>query len=307
VVGSKDKDTMSMMSFNADCDGVDEKGEGFEVKRRGKRGKSINRILEQERMQGLEFGMSFSSNKFSLDNTNGSPSPDFNRVEVGVAQFSKVKNENRTSVDELDGGEEEKVPVPVTTLRSITEECINELGEPTPDSELPNVTSPNVMYSKNSQTAVVIEPHFGTPETARLIKNNFIMGNDLPPSHFTVRGESPLEKIARLNNSMEGSPTNTGFGTPFNSNNPTPNTLVSLKDRNSRNMKKHQNLNMDLIPMEEDIDLQQKLFEYIFNIGPMEIRSHIIQEFPDRPVHLVTVRRIFRMASDAHDIFHTLV
>jgi hypothetical protein len=188
-------------------------------------------------------------------------------------------------------------------LRSITEEGINELGELTPESELPIVTSPNVMYQKNSQTAVIIEPHFGTPETARLIKKNFIMGNDTPPSHFSGRGESPLEKIARVNNSMEASPTNNGF----NSNTVIPNTLCSLKDRNTGNMKKHQNLNKDLIPMEDDVDLQQKLFEYIFNIGPMEIRSHIIQEFLDRPVHLVTVRRIFRMASDAHDIFHTLV
>jgi hypothetical protein len=203
-------------------------------------------------------------------------------------------------MDDIDGQSEE---IPVTALRSITEECINEPGELTPESELPNVTSPNVMYQKNSQTAVIIEPHFGTPETARMIKNNFIMGNDLPPFNSTGRCESPLEKIARVNNSMEGYTTGNGP----NSSIVIPSALGSLKDRNTRKMKKHQNLNMDLIPMEDDVDLQQKLFEYIFNIGPMEIRSHIIQEFLDRPVHLVTVRRIFRMASDAHDIFHTLV
>jgi hypothetical protein len=190
-------------------------------------------------------------------------------------------------MDDIDAQSEE---IPVTALRSITEECINEPGELTPESELPNVTSPNVMYQKNSQTAVIIEPHFGTPETARMIKNNFIMGNDLPPFHSTGR-------------CMEGYTTGNGP----NSSIVIPSALGSLKDRNTRKMKKHQNLNMDLIPMEDDVDLQQKLFEYIFNIGPMEIRSHIIQEFFDRPVHLVTVRRIFRMASDAHDIFHTLV
>jgi hypothetical protein len=302
----KDKDIMCMMSFNADDSKSEDKGNSgtsdltFEVKRKYGKSKSICRILERERMEKFAVRMSFSSNKFSVDNTYGSPSPDFNRLDISTAEFSKPKNENRTSMDDIDAQSEE---IPVTALRSVTEECINELIELTPVSELPNVTSPNVMYQKNSQTAVIIEPHFGTPETARMIKNNFILGNDLPPSHSIGRSESPLEKIARVNNSMEGYPTGNGP----NSSIVIPTTLGSLKDRNTRNMKKHQNLNMDLVPMEDDVDLQQKLFEYIFNIGPMEIRSHIIQEFLDRPVHLVTVRRIFRMASDAHDIFHTLV